>query len=811
MKLLHDGPLWISTGRQRFEKSWRVKEILWSELCLKMSTPVTTNETYKEYLDMGADGQASIKDVGGFVGGVIQGGRRKKGSVLTRQLLTFDLDYAPPGFTDDLSLLFDNAIFVYSTHKHSDKTPRYRLVMPLDRDVMPDQYQAIARKVSEIIGIDWFDPTTYQPERLMYWPSVSNDMELVTWAQDGAWLSADYVLGLYKDWTDLSQWPTHPLENKKIESDRKKQEDPTEKKGLVGVFCRVYGIEAVIAKYLPDEYIDTGVEGRYSYVHGSTAMGVVTYEDKYAFSHHATDPASGVLCNSFDLVRLHRFKDKDDNVDDKVPTNRLPSYLAMLDLCREDPEVRALMGKERYEEAIGDFQIVDADGSDMSAPIDVNLDWMAELEADRKGNYVGTVQNVLLIMCNDAQLKEKFWYDQFNHLSVCRRKCPWHNKSFVPGQDMADSDLSGLRWYLETVYKISNNAKVKDALEIVLLDNQFHPIRNYLGALVWDGKPRLNRLFIDYLGAEPTAYTLEVTRKCMVACVARVYDPGIKFDNVPIIIGEQGTGKSTILSKLGGIWHSDNFGSVKTKEAAEQLRGIWIMEIGELAGLKKAEVNEIKLFISRQYDRFRPSYGIHTVKYPRQNVFFGTSNEDTPLEDATGGRRFWPITTGIEEPTKDVFNELTRDVIDQIWAEACTYYWDGEDIFLSHEMEAAAKAVQREHLQEDDRTDIIKEYLEKKLPETWDSMNIYRRREFLAGDEDLCGPGTIERTRVTVSEIWVEALGGSVKDINRYATKPIHDIMRSMPGWSISKKRKQDPTYGRQKIYVKQDSKNLFP
>lgn len=178
----YNGDLLISTGRSRFETSWKNKTMSWAALLNKLSRSMETTETHAEYMKMSKEQQDKIKDIGGFVGGHLRDGRRKTGYVTARQLLTLDLDFPPAEFWDNIidNLEIDNALAVYSTHKHTKAKPRYRLIMPLDREVTPDEYEAIARKIAEKIGIDYFDDSTFQPTRLMYWPSNTYNVPVAT-------------------------------------------------------------------------------------------------------------------------------------------------------------------------------------------------------------------------------------------------------------------------------------------------------------------------------------------------------------------------------------------------------------------------------------------------------------------------------------------------------------------------------------------------------------------------------------------------------------------------------------------------------
>lgn len=799
MHLTHDGSIDIATGRHRRETNWKNKSILWSELLQKLSDTHRTAETYAEYKAATKTRQSEIKDIGGFVGGYLTGGRRKPGNVLHRQLITLDLDYAKPEMWEDFSILYHCAACVYSTHAHSPEAPRLRLIIPLDREVMADEYIAIGRRIAGKVGIEDFDNTGFQPSRLMYWPSTSSDAQYLFEYQDGPWLSADKVLASYHNWRDSSEWPMSARVNKAVEAGIKKQGDPLEKPGIVGAFCRTFTISEAIEAFLSDVYEPAG-EDRYTYVDGSTAGGLVVYEDKYAYSHHGTDPASEKLCNAFDLVRLHKYGLKDEDAREGTPINKLPSYTAMQEFAAADSRVRKLRGQERIAEARADFSSASEDEPGVEL-VEVESDeWLAELEYDRKGNsLLSTINNILLILQHDPRLKKRFALDQFENREVALKDLPWR-KVTQATRYLTDADDSGLRHYLEKTYGLSNASKTQDALIQVLRDNAFHPVRQYLQELTWDGEERLDRLLVEYLGAEDTEYVRAVTRKTLVAAVARVFQPGIKFDYILVLVGAQGQGKSQIIDRLGGRWFSDSFGTVQGKEAYEQIQGVWLVEMAELAGLKKAEVETIKHFISKREDRYRVAYGRRVENFPRQCVFFGTSNNRDFLRDPTGNRRFWPVDTMQRLFVKDVFKELTEEEVGQIWAEAVELYRCGEKLYLSPELEAEAYRQQVEHSEQDERVGMIERYLETLLPDNWEDMETYARRAWLAGDE-IQPVGTVQRTKVCIAEIWCEVLGGMQKDMNRFNTKELHDIMRRMEGWQESGKVQRFGKYGTQRAY----------
>ena len=789
--MIHNGHIILATGRSRKELQWKNKDMQWSDLVAKLSTTHRTHETYKEYLSAKPGVQDDIKDVGGFVGGHLAGGKRRKGSVLARQLLTLDMDYAPADFWAEFTLLYHQAACIYSTHKHSPDKPRLRLVLPLDREVSPDECEAIGRRIAGTLGIEYFDPTTFQAERLMYWPSTSKDAEFVFELQDGSWLSADETLASYRDWRDVSEWAVSVKVDKLVQRELVKQGDPLEKNGLVGAFCRSYTIHEAIEKFLPEVYEACMQEGRYTYTGGSTAAGVIVYDDKYAYSHHATDPAGGKLCNAFDLVRLHLYGLKDETAKEGTPSNKLPSFSAMSDMALKDAKVKQQFGEDRLSAAAADFGDVELS--------ETNTDWLKDLDYDKKGVPLSTIDNLVKILEHDHLLSGSLAYDQFEQRPVFLRSLPWRK---VTGADryLTDRDADNMEHYIEHSYGISTG-KIDKALSVIYERHKFHPVRDYLDTLQWDGEERVDMLFIDYMGAEDSAYVRAVARKMLVAAVARVMQPGIKFDNMAVTVGPQGIGKSSLFSKLGRSWFSDSFTTMQGKESYEQLQGVWIVEVAELSGMKKQEVETVKHFMSKREDRYRVAYGKRVENFPRQCVLFGSTNKIDFLRDSTGNRRFWPVRTGA--PKKSVFEELTRVVVDQLWAEAVYLYEQGETLFLPKELEAQALEVQEQHSERDDRAGIIERYLEKLLPDGWEQRDMYKRREYYQSDDDLEEIGKYSRERVCAAEIWVEAFGLKLGDMNTYNTKFIHDAIRTMEDWKPYRYKARFGIYGLQRGYFK--------
>lgn len=791
-----DGSFDIAIGRSRKETQWKNKEIQWSDFLRKISATYYTPEKYNEYMSEKKTRQDEIKDIGGFVGGYVNNGRRKSENIIHRQLITLDIDFASNDIWGDYTLLYANAAAIYSTHKHSSTNPRYRLIMPLDRPVAPDEYIAIARRIAGSLDINSFDDTTYEPSRLMYWPSTANDAEYVFKYQDGPWLCADEVLSSYKNWRDASEWPVSDRAGDVIRREIKKQGDPLEKSGLVGAFCRTYDIHEAIALFLDDVYVPCDIENRYTYKDGSTAAGLVIYDDKYAYSHHGTDPASGKLCNAFDLVRLHLFGLKDEDAKADTPSNRLPSFTAMVELASKDTKVRKLLGMERLQEVKSDFAEAYTEKGE-EAP---NTDWLGQMDMDKRGVPLSTANNCLLILQNDAELRG-ITYNEFKNTKDVIHPLPWREATDLGC--WRDGDNANLYLYVEKIYGIANEGNLKRALKAILEARRYHPVRDYLNGLTWDREKRVEMVFIDYLGAEDSGYTRAITRKSLVAAVARIFCPGIKWDYSIILSGEQGIGKSFILQKLGHIdkgWFSDNFNLKGTKEDIEQLLGNWIIEMCELAGLSKRSVDDIKSYTSRQEDQCRLAFSEEKSYFKRQCVFFGTTNNTEFLRDSTGNRRFWPLKVGVQAPSKNVFKELDETEIDQIWAEAVTLYREGEPLFLSKEIEAEAKEMQEEHTEHDERIGLVQRYLDTLLPDNWEDMGLFERRNYIVGDE-LSVKGTVQRTRVCIAELWYELFSKPLAEMNRYSTRDLNSIMSCLKGWKKSKCPVNVNKYGTQRVY----------
>ena len=796
----------ISTAGSRKATKWKIEQLMWSEFVEKLKTPVRSNETLEEYMQLTKGMQDELKDAGGFVAGELKDGRRKNSNVLSKDLITLDLDNIEAGKTEEILKKINSYGFgyvVYSTRKHADYKPRLRVVIPTNRSMTADEYEPVARKLGSYIGMNLCDPTTFEVARLMFYPSCSSNSKYIYIYQDAPFVDVDGILNTYTDWKNMQEWPQVPGHEKAHERDLKRQGDPTEKKGIVGAFCRSYDIYSAIENFIPGEYETCDMAERLTYTGGSTFGGAVVYGDgMFLYSHHATDPSGGKLCNAFDLVRLHLYGELDAEAKPDTPANVMPSYVEMRKLATADKKVSTLLNKERAENLSNEFdEYIEKSTEEPDAEESKDdLAWMEKLKQDPGGEITKTINNIIIILENDKRLKHKIALDEFANRGVVLGALPWNSSTEV--RNWQEVDDSSLKNYLEFGYKITGREKIEDALLIISHRHKINAVKSYLESVRWDGVKRLETLLIDYLGAEDNAYTRQVMKVALTAAVARAITGSVKWDYTPIFHGPQGVGKSTFLRILGKEWFSDSLVSFEGKEAAEMIQGTWINELGELTGLSKSESNSVKQFLTKQEDIYREAYGRRTNKYPRRCVFFGTSNDWEFLKDKTGNRRFWPVEVWANTPIKSIFDDLEKEV-DLIWAEAYTNWVMGLKLDLDgEEAKAIAKLMQEQHRESSAKEGLIRDFLEKQIPLDWNKWDLSRRRMFWNGNAEDNIELT-DRDRICAAEIWCECLGGDLKYMKKIEAVEINGILESLSDWVRVKTTQRNGPYGVQKGFRK--------
>lgn len=802
--MINDRQIIISTAGNRRATKWPPSTLWWSELVERLRVPTRGVESLTTYLAMPKARQDDLKDVGGFVAGTLQGNRRKAKAVTGRDVVTIDADNVPAGGTNDVLRRVDSlgcAYAIYSTRKHEEGRPRLRILLPLSRACTADEYEPLARKLAALIDptLSICDPTTFEASRLMYWPSCCADSQYVFTFGDKPFADVDGVLALYSNWQDVREWPQVPGADQAQQRLAAKQGDPLTKSGVVGAFCRAYDVYRAMDELIPGAYLPTDIPDRYTYAGGSTTGGAVVYDHgQFLYSHHATDPCSGKLVNAFDLVRLHRFGDQDDDAQPGTPTNRLPSYTAMCRFAVADADVAALLNTERYETAVEAFTGAGLPPDAQAEP----ANWMSLLKVSPvSGDPEKTVDNVLIILEHDPLLRSKIAFDEFANRGLALGALPWDSRT--GRRQWTDTDDAGLRHYIEKVYGITGKERLLDATALCAFKRRINDVQDYLSALEWDGVRRIDTLLIDYLGADDNLYTRAVARKSLAAAVARAMLPGVKYDYMPILTGPQGIGKSTLLRTLGMRWYSDSLSTFEGKEAREMVQGTWINEIGELNGMTRSEITTIKQFLSQQEDIYREPYGRRTNAYPRRCVFFGTTNDAEFLRDRTGNRRFWPVDVGRLQPNKNVFRDLPEEV-DQIWAEAFAVWQLGEQLYLSGAAEKIALEQQEEHRESNGKEGLIREFLERPVPLDWDKRSISERRMYWSGGFSTASVETRPRERVCAAEIWCECLGGEIKFMKRADSVEITGILLGIQSWERRTSTQRFGPYGIQKGFNRQ-------
>lgn len=773
----------IAYGNSCQAKLWSNKTITWDALCEKLKTTIRTTDTVEEYPKMKKADKEAAKDKGGFVGGKLRDNRRKIETVACRSMLTLDVDHAEVGFIEKFTEGCSYAAVLYTTHGHTPEAPRVRILLPLTADISADKYAALARFFADEWGIDQFDECSYKPNQLMYWPTTPSNGEYICRTVEGNWLDADAYLEKHPDWRDCSLLPTSSRESAVRESAKKPQEDPLTKPGTVGVFCRAYGISAAIEKFLSDVYTPSVMEGRFDYIPGEGCAGVVIYDDKFAYSHHATDPACGKLVNAFDLVRIHRFGNNDGE----------KSFADMCEFAMQDDAVKLLAIQEKLSQAETDFAVTDTD-------------WMTRLHYQpRTGILENSVYNLNLILNNDPDFANFAFNELANRIQITG-PLPWER----PEGNMfwRDADTAQLKSIIDIRYLPFSSRNHDVAFTKAADDRHFHPVRDYLNSLPeWDGIERVEDLFIRYLQADDTPYVRAVTRKTFAAAVARVYVPGIKFDCVPVLDGDQGIGKSTIVKDLvTSEYYSETLSltDMDDKSGAEKLQGFWAVEIGELAGMKKADIEKVKAFLSTCDDKYRPSYGKVVESHPRQCIIIATVNgERGYLRDITGNRRFWIIKLHQKKQKKTW--DFTPEYRAQFWAEAKEIWKSGEKLYLEGDLLEAAEEAQQSAMEVDERLGMVEEYLNAMLPDDWADMDLFQRRNFLQGSEFGMPEhkGVHKRTEVSNAEIWCECYGKSLQELKPTDSYSIAALMAQLPNWERTTSIKRQPIYGRQRLYKK--------
>lgn len=409
-----------------------------------------------------------------------------------------------------------------------------------------------------------------------------------------------------------------------------------------------------------------------------------------------------------------------------------------------------------------------------------NPEWVLnflDCNHDKDGNIKSVkqfVHNFEIVMDKDSRFAGKIRLNEFAQQPYLYGNVPWENENNC--RAWSSHDDSALFSLIQADYGLKSRQDFADALKNVSMRNKFHPVRELLDSLTWDGKEHIRSLLPEYLGAEDSDYTYQVMRLWMLGAVSRVYKPGSKFDYTIILQGSQGIGKSTFLKlmALDDSWFNDSLDSLDSDKAVQSLTGSWIIELAELKSLARTAggVESVKRFLTATQDKYRIPYERRADTFYRQCVFAGTTNKDDFLQDETGNRRFLIIHTGVTKPFKSLFVPEAMDDIKQAWAEA-VHIWKNEDpeLILPENCMQQAKELQEANMADDGKRGIIMDYLEGK-------------------------------TQVCAREIWFEALKETIPPKNWQASE-INNIVAKVPGWERLKTPRKFDGYGQQRGFRK--------
>ena len=333
--------------------------------------------------------------------------------------------------------------------------------------------------------------------------------------------------------------------------------------------------------------------------------------------------------------------------------------------------------------------------------------WTARFQTTNNGNRLANISNTKLVLEYDPSFKGVLGYCSFSY-RIMKRNAPPFKMGTVG--EWTDTDTERLRIYLSELYGFT--PKPSDVMGAILVhseENAFHPVKDYLATLEWDGKHRVLSWLHDYLGVEDSDYAALVGAFFLVSAIARVMRPPVKVDSVLILEGLQGLGKSSMLHNLFGKWFTDTPMELGNKDSFQQMQGMWCIELAELDSFNKAENTRAKQFFGSQTDRYRPSYGRMVQEFPRQCVFVGTTNQDRYLKDSTGNRRYWPVTC-----TKICQAAIKQDR-DQLWAEALKMYKDGMKWWPDDDYKHLFEVQQEDRFDSDVWEPIIYDWLKRNM------------------------------------------------------------------------------------------------
>ncbi|SFE59243.1 Virulence-associated protein E [Sulfitobacter brevis] len=863
-------------GRVKNKKSTlkRLKEML-------VEPMLDTSVTFAQYMALGQDDKLPKKAAPGYwLAAHFTDGRRKLECQLFRSMIVLDLDNIKVSQLEYVTMgqaeINRHYWIMHTTRAHCPEKPRVRVIIPANREMNATETFAISRLISLQLAddpeeaIEIPDMVSFRFNQAMFKPSISRGQEY--WMDEnesGLILDVDAFLAANPGWEDYTLLPYQEAEKQRgvVDPDRK-MENPHEKPGPIGAWCRVYDVEEAIAEFLSDVYAPgtSDTETRYTYTPGSGSNGAVVYDDGlFLHSNHGTDPAEG-LHNSFDLIRLHIYGHLDAKSPDSTAPGNLPSFKAMMEFARKDPDVMADLvaatvpsdewdadedededegsdddgddtpppkpkDKKPTKDADADLSIEellatgdadDAAPEDWASSFDADDDeeedaeeetpkpkevkWSSLLVLDNKNELEKSLHNCATIVRNHKRIAPNIALNDLDGGPYLRgifkfpksgiSQAPVRNKS--DGRRMTDNDTGALMCAMAAPQKLGgyNTQFTRQDVEMALLQaaekNRYNPFLDKIERTVWDGVPRLATFFHDWFGAEDDAYHSELATVWFVAGVARQHEPGHRFDLVPIIGGKQGGGKTGAIEALGmgyGGTLSGDFSN--TQKMTESTKGKTVIEVPELKGMSKSEIEDVKGYFTATKDTIRLAYRRNEEDFYRRCVYMGTTNQSHYLRDEEN-RRFCPVLTDTSRHKKIDFPNFLP-LIPQFWAEAQHIYLamraEQPEGFLPLEFTSKKAKVEAERLQKESRETMPHEPVAE-VVERWLNAPLSADQAHNCGadmwDDDEDGKGTVYgRNLVTVTMIREElAQNPIIRELRgSHAEKVVGQALKSMSEW----------------------------
>lgn len=776
----------IATAPKRDSKTWKNGVITWDDFKAWCASP------------------GNLKEAGNYVFGRLNGTRRSKRTIEARSALTLDVDYPVGGFITDVQMLPFNLIW-HTTYSSTPESERYRIIIPLDREVSPAEYGACATVVMDMLGTEQFDLGSVQPERYMFKPAAQRP-DFYSWGEvEGPVATADDLIMKIDDVvTDYT--PPQPSRRKR---------DPFQIEGVVGAFNRVYeDLDDLIADFdLP--YDKVGEKWLHRGSLGAPGMGPVPDRAGLWYSFHALDPTYMQTCSAFDLVRIHLFSELDETAKPGTPVNKLPSHTKMLDeIMTGDPAVSDKVMAETWKTDFGGSDTASAPTTPTpkrtapsgppTAASGTTADWRTGLALNQAGAVRDTLDNWDLILKHDPAF-QSLTFNEVTQAIEPRGNLPWRpvTRSNAAWDDRGDGVMLAI--HLERTIRLRvPQGRIDQMVIQAAFSRRVSPVADYLNTLFWDGTPRIETCLP---GVRVTDFTRLVARKSLVAAVARALNPGIKWDHSLILYGGEGIGKSLWIERMSKGWTAE-LGDLRSKDTLQIVAKTWIAVADEGHSLKKADSNVMKAFMTRQMDTYRAPYAHHAQDHPRRCVVWGSTNEETFLRREAGNRRFLIVECGPYD-----IDAITPEYVDQVWAEAVHLYRQGERLWLDGDESEQAVEAREIFTEENPLTGLVGSYLEMPVPGNWYEMSAAQRftyrQNYLEFGED--GTDTLmPQDRACSLQIWYEVLNGNRKP-QLVELREINEALRLLPDWySAPKARRFDVYYGVQRGFNRFNDEELI-